>query len=187
MSPTSAATGTARRTGLALALAAGGLVAPAPGLAAAAPDVSVQLDRATVAVQAGDRFRFRCTVRNDGDQPATGLLAHLNIASPDPQLYVDPEDWSAERTQYLRALPPGESVQLVWEVQAVGAGEFVLFVSAAEPRSREAVTGSPILQLRVTQERTLNAGNVLPVAALVPAGVLVLWAAVARRRRLRTG
>lgn len=155
-----------------------------PAVAAAPPSpVSVELSRTAVSVGAGERFSFSSTMRNESDQPMTGLIAHLNIASLDPDVYVDPEDWSPKRTQYVDTLPAGASTTLRWNVQAVGSGRFIVYVVVAEPAESAGVSGSPPLHLAVSQRRALNSGNVLPVAAAVPAAVLVLMGVAARRRR----
>jgi hypothetical protein len=42
-------------------------------------------------------------------------------------VYVDPEDWAADRSQELE-LQPGESRRLSWEVQAINSGRFAAYV-----------------------------------------------------------
>ena len=70
---------------VALVLAAG--LAPA---AAGTSPVSVRVDPTTVSTSIGQRFPLTSTVRNDGDRPVSGLVAHLNVLSLDPDVYVDP-------------------------------------------------------------------------------------------------
>ena len=170
------------------------LTVVASGSAAAAPlradnggasAVTVQLDRATLAAGPGQRLRFTSTVRNVGPRPLSGLIAHLNILSSDPGVYVDPEDWSPRRTQYLDDLPPGEDVVLDWDVRAVTSGPLVLFVAVTGPKD-DRVTASGPLRVRVEGRRVVNAENVLPLVMGMPAGVLVLLGLTrVRRRRLR--
>jgi hypothetical protein len=174
----------------------------APPALAAAPTpapvatVSVELNRTSIATRIGERFAFTSTLRNDSDRPVPGRIAHLNILSVDPGVYVDPEDWSARRTQYLETLPPGGSARLAWTVQAVNSGRFVLYVavSAGEGGASrggtleggDQVSASNALRLSVAQRRTINAGGILPLAVAVPGTVLALLGfTIRRRRRLR--
>ena len=161
--------------------------AAAPAIASTDPGVdkvSVSIDRSTMDTRVGQRIRFGSTVRNDGDRPATDLVAHLNVLSTDPGVYVDPEDWSAQRTIYLQPLPPHGSVRLPWRVQVVNDGRFVLYVAVTSRTGPGPVVASNGLELTATAHRSIDAGGVLPVALGVPGLVLVLLlGSVARRRR----
>ena len=168
----------------AMPMAASGAV---PSAQARQPDaplavVSVELSREAVSAEPGEKISFESTVRNTGDRPLSGLIAHLNILSSDPGVYVDPEDWSARRTLFLDDLPAGQATRLRWEVQAVTAGPMILFVAVTRPRTRDvAVSGQ--LQLAVGGQRVVNAGGVLPLVAGVPAAVLLLLGLTRVRRR----
>jgi hypothetical protein len=158
----------------------------APTAAAASPEppaVSVALDRTTIATTIGQRFAFTSTVRNDGDRPVPAVIAHLNVLSLDPDVYVDPEDWSTSRTAYAGTLAAHATTRLTWNVQAVNTGRFVLYVAVTAEQGAASVAASNTLRLGVAQQRTLNAGGILPLAATVPAAVLVLTGLAARRRR----
>jgi hypothetical protein len=170
---------------MAIAVGAPTALADAVPVAAPSPAVSVELNRAAVSGRLGERFGFESTVRNDSDRPMSGVIAHLNVLSSDPGVYVDPEDWSARRTQYLDELPAHRSVRLTWTVQAVDSGPLILYVAAVRPGT-DGVAASGPLTLTVEQRRTINAGGILPTAAAMPAVVLVLLAlTVIRRRRFR--
>jgi hypothetical protein len=167
---------------LAAVVLGGGATTAANG---AAGDVTVTLDRPSVSTSLGQSFGFASTVRNAGDGQLTGLIAHLNVLSVDPDVYVDPEDWSSRRTQFLAPLAPGASVDLPWRVQAVNSGELVVYVAVTAEDGADPVVASGPLRLTVTEQRTVNAGGVLPLAVAMPAAVLVLMGAAARRRRRR--
>lgn len=151
-----------------------------------APDtpVSVVLDRTDAQVGPGQKIRFESEVRNAGGQPLTGLVVHLAILSSEPDMYVDPEDWSPRRTQYVDRLEPGHTATLGWKVQAVTAGPLILYVTVTDPRSNTIAVSRPFY-VTVSGRREVNAQNVLPLVTGVPAGVLVLLSLTGVRRRLR--
>jgi hypothetical protein len=148
--------------------------------------VTVTIDPPAVDTRLGQEFAFTSTVRNDGDRPLPGLIAHLNILSTDPDVYVDPEDWSEERTQFLAPLAPGGAVDLTWRVQAVNSGDLVVYVAVTPSDRSDSVVASNSLRLTVTEQRTIDSSGVLPVALGVPVVVLGLMGAAARRRRRLT-
>lgn len=183
---------TAAVLGLLLALAgpASALLGYGAAPAGAAPgnrpaSVVVELDRSELAAGPGEKLSFVSTVTNRGTAPLEGYVAHLNILTTDPDVYVDPEDWSPERTQYLDPLPAGASTELTWSVQAVTSGPLVLYVSLTGPGS-DTVTSSGPLRLTVGGQRVVSSAGVLPLVLWTPAGVLLLLgAARARRHRHR--
>jgi len=153
------------------------------------------LDRGTVAV-AGSvsevtrgviiRVTVRAQFTNSGTAPTDRLVADLNVASL-TGVYVDLEDWSASRTHELAPLAPGRSTTLSWDVQAVNAGSFDVYVVVLPNGPSTAGTGplvvSPPLHVTVTGRRTLNAGGALPVVIVMP--VLLGLVAAATRIRIR--
>ncbi|HEX5250002.1 MAG TPA: hypothetical protein VFW14_10095 [Gaiellales bacterium] len=168
-----------------LAVAAAVLLTLAwPGSARAS--VSVTVDRVGVATGLGKRFAFRSTVVNAGPGEARGLVAHLNVASLRPGVYVDPEDWSTSRTRYLDPIPAGGTATVRWSLQAVNAGSFAVYVAVLpdDAAGRPPTVGRTV-HVTVAERRTLDAGGILPLALGVPmvlgfaAGGLAL-----RRRRL---
>jgi hypothetical protein len=170
---------------VALVLAAG--LAPAPAAASPAADpVSVRVEPTTVSTGIGQRFSLTSTVRNDGDRPLAGLVAHLNVLGLEPEVYVDPEDWSSERTKYLDPLPAHTATRLTWTVQAVNPGRLVVYVAVTTIGGTDAVAASNALRLAVAPQRTVEAGGILPLAVAMPTAVLLLTGLVGyRRRRLR--
>jgi LPXTG-motif cell wall-anchored protein len=149
--------------------------------ASAAP-LSVKLDRTTTSTRIGEKFHFSTTVRNLESQPVPGVVAHLNIVSLDPSVYVDPEDWSSQRTRYLGTLAAGESRRAEWTVQAVNSGHFVIYVAVVDRNGTGSVTASNPLATTVEQKRRLNSGGVVPLALGIP-GLLALGFLALRRRR----
>lgn len=168
-------------TALVLALAAAGSIraGDAPGT------LSVTADRTQISTRLGHKFAFRTTIANTGAAPVRGLIAHLNVLSFDSSVYVDPEDWSSHRTDYLAPVPAGGSRTVTWRMQAVNAGRFAAYV-AVLPRSgpKPPVTG-PTIDVTVAKRTTLNPHGVVPLALGVPALLGLLMLGVRMRRRAR--
>jgi hypothetical protein len=151
----------------------------------AGPGVTVELDQDTYEAGPGEKLSFVSTVTNTGERSRGDLIAHLNILTTDEDVYVDPEDWSPTRTQYLEELAPGDSAQLTWDVQAVTSGPLILFVSVTSTTDDQVVSSGP-LRLTVGGQRVVESGQVLPLVLFMPAGVLtLLGATLVRRRRHR--
>jgi uncharacterized membrane protein len=148
--------------------------------------VEVSLSRATVSTQLGESFDFRSTVTNSGAQPVSGLVAHLNVVGLDTDIYVDPEDWSEERTKNVPALGPGESTEVAWDVTAVTGGEAAIYVVAlpgdSPATAREGLATSPAMDVNIAEAKNLNTEGVLPLALGVPAFLALVTLAVRRRR-----
>src|SRR5215212_4815275 len=172
-------------------LLAGLLVALFACLAApawAAPlAVEITPDPTHVATVLGGRFTITTKVANTGSAPTGDVLAHLNIASMQDEVYVDPEDWSSSRSQNL-TLQPGESRTLSWDIQAVNAGRFAAYVvvlpEGAEVSGSENLVVSPLVKIDVETRAALSEGGVLPVVLAIPL-LLGLSAAALRLRRRR--
>ncbi|MEP6909220.1 MAG: hypothetical protein ABI896_02170 [Actinomycetota bacterium] len=151
--------------------------------ASAAGPVAVHLDPTTVATTIGHHFTFASTIRNGSATPIPDVVAHLNVLSLDPSVYVDPEDWSSHRTRYLGTIDPGATRRVDWTVQAVNSGRFVLYVGVIDRNGSGGLVVSEPLRAGVAHRRTLNAGGVAPLALGVPAFLVVAWLIIRQRRR----
>lgn len=146
---------------------------------------TVTLDQQSAAVTTGQVVTFESTIDNPGPGPTSRLVAHLNVAALDGH-YVDLEDWSGDVTKVIEPVPPGEQVAVDWEVQAVNAGEFALYVSLIPTSGRGQVIAGQPMRVTVAARRSLNSGGVLPVALAVPGlWVVAVGAAGLRLRRTR--
>jgi hypothetical protein len=147
--------------------------------------VTVSNDRTAIATKLGHKFVFHSTIRNDGVTAASDLIAHLNVVDLSGHTYVDPEDWSSQRTRYLRSIPPGGSTALAWRMNAVNSGTIGVYV-AVLPRSGAPVppTTGPTVRVQIKDRKTLNSGGILPLALGLPAllGLLALGVRVRRGR-----
>jgi hypothetical protein len=159
------------------------LVGPA---GAALDEIAVEVDRTEVATRLGERFTFTSTVTNRSTSASQPLIAHLNVLSLRDGTYVDPEDWSPQRTWYLGALQPGASRTIRWSVQAVNSGSFATYVAIVDQQAPTTapVTG-PAVELRVAGRRTINSDGILPLVLGVPI-LIGVFAAGARLRRRRS-
>ena len=166
--------------GSAAAAVATGSTAAAP--AAGAPPVSIGLERREIAVSVGQAFDLGSTITNTSSEPLSGLIAHLDILSTDPDRYVDPEDWCTERTVFLDTLAPGAAVEHAWPMRAVDSGPLLVWVSVSEP-SADAVALSPPARLTVGEHIDVNAEGVLPLVLGIPLLLLGSASALAWRRR----
>jgi hypothetical protein len=148
-------------------------------------DVVVTVDRSAISTTLGRKFVFHSRIVNRDVVPARGLVAHLNVLSLRPGVYVDPEDWSSQRTRYLAPIPAGGSTILTWKLQAVTPGAMGVYV-AVLPQSGagQSPRTGPTLHVSVAQRKTLDAGGALPLAIGIPA-VLVVLVAVTRLCRRR--
>jgi hypothetical protein len=144
---------------------------PAPALAETPLSVKVVVEPAQVKTLLGDRFMITTEITNTSATPSGEILAHLNVASIEGSVYVDPEDWSPGRSQQL-SLQPGASRKLTWEIQAVNAGHFAAYVVVVPFGSKvagnEALMISPLVNVDVASRSTLTAGGALPVVVMIP-------------------
>jgi hypothetical protein len=176
----------ALRAALLVAFAVGLVSPPAATAKTAPPVVAVSLDRQQVATRLGESFDFTSTIANPTSKPLSGLVAHLNIVGLSKNIYVDPEDWSDERTRHLPSIASGGTATVSWKVKAVTGGEAALYVVVLPGQnpstSPEGLAVSPALDVRIAERRTINSGGVLWLALGVPA-LLGIATVVARRRR----
>lgn len=147
------------------------------GLAAAGNDLTVSLSMAEVWVRTGETFTFSSQITNHGLEATPPLIANLNFVATDRSTYVDPEDWSPQRTVRLHPIAPGASASQTWTVKPVLGGDIAAYVVVLPEPPALANAGplaaSPALRLHVEERRPLNPGGVLPVIVAVP-GVLAL-------------
>jgi hypothetical protein len=175
-----------RRTAAAGIVAFVSALTAAGGATAQVEPPSVTVDRTEISTGLGNEFGFQTTITNPATTATPALVAHLNILSLRGEVYVDPEDWSAQRTQFLGTIPVGGTRTLRWKLKAVNGGSLAAYV-AVLPQSNpsRAPATSPTVRITVAERRTLNSGGILPLALGVPAfvGLLAGGIRIARRRR----
>jgi hypothetical protein len=170
-----------------------GVLSGLPAAAYADPlSIQVVPDPPVVSTVLGGRFTITTEIKNTGAAPTGEILAHLNVANIEGSVYVDPEDWSPNRSQQL-SLKPAESRKLTWELQAVNPGQFAAYVAVVpfgeSVKGSEHLMISPLVKVDVVPRTTLTAGGALPVVIAVPLLIgLAAGAAFFRvRRRKATG
>jgi hypothetical protein len=168
--------------GLACLFAAVPAAAPAQSSGPDAP-VAVSLSRDQVSTRLGEGFSFSSRIENTGRAPLSGLVVHLNVVGLSSGIYVDPEDWSEERTKNIASLGPGESTDITWDVKAVTGGNAAIYVVALPGGQEGGPVVSPAMDVRIAETKDLNSGGVLPLALGVP--VLIGFATLGVRRRRR--
>jgi hypothetical protein len=147
--------------------------------------VSLAIEHAAVTAQVGDKVGFDTLVRNDSDQPASDLVAHLDIVSTEPGTYVDPEDWSQERTQYLPAIPAHGTRRVHWDVRVVNDGSFAIYVALTSRHGDAgAMVASNTLRLAASATTPINPSGALPVVLGIPAFLALLLVGTRLRRRV---
>jgi ABC-type transport system involved in cytochrome c biogenesis permease component len=150
-------------------------------------DLQITIDLDTVVVKTGDKVEYNTVVINNGAETSPPLIVAMNIVNLDAKGdTVDPEDWSPKRTQYVEALPAGESTSLPWIINTILDGNYMIYmVLIPTPASAEA-TSQPVatsgIHLTVTPFTRLNPQGVLPYVIGGPLVLLVLIYFVYRRR-----
>ncbi len=168
---------------VAAALALVGLAGTTPAGARTVEDVEVSVEPDETDVLLGETTDIRVTLTNTGNQPTEALVVHIDITDPTSDSSVDPEDWTATLSKPVGVLAPGTSATVGWSIQPISGGSFALYAVALSPGSDQ-VAASNVLDVTVTDQRSLNPGGILPVALGAPAlvgALLMVQMRLARR------
>jgi len=135
-------------------------------------DLTVTVSKSEVSALTGDVFTFTSEITNDGSKGTPPLIANLAFVATDGETYVDPEDWSPQRTLRLPPIAAGSSSTQTWTVKTVLNGDVAVYVAVlpAPPAlsAGEPLAVSPAIQVHVEEHRGLNPGGVLPTVLGVP-------------------
>ena len=152
-------------------------------------DVSISVNMSEVSKLTGERFTFTSEITNNGSIATPPLIAALNFTSLDPDTYVDPEDWSPQRTMTVDPIAPGSAATQTWTINPILEGDVASYVvvlpdSLAFPASP--LVSSPAIHVHVGAQRSLNPGGVVPVALAVPGLLAAAYAGLRiQRSRMR--
>ncbi|MFL5762143.1 MAG: hypothetical protein ACJ789_20785 [Thermomicrobiales bacterium] len=153
----------------------------------AAGDVSISVNMSDVSKLTGEKFTFTSEITNNGVGATPPLIASLNFTSLEPDTYVDPEDWSPQRTTSVDPIAPGSSATQTWTINPILEGDVASYVVVLPDSLNFAASplvSSPAIHVHVGAQRNLNPGGVLPVALAVP-GLLAASYAGLRIKRTR--
>jgi len=173
----------------ALLLVAGAATsAPAFAQNPASPaDITVSVSRSEVSTLTGKTFTFTSEITNNGSSATPPLIANLDFVALDQGTYVDPEDWSPQRTLSVAPIAAGSSATQTWTVKPVLKGDVAVYVVVLPEPPALAGAGplaaSPAIPVHVEEHRTLNPGGVLPVVLAVPTFLAVAFAGLRATRR----
>ena len=134
----------------------------------------IDINTNSALLSAGEWITFQTEITNTGNTDTPYMVAHLNVTSIQPGRYVDPEDWSPKRTEYLQPIQHGESEQINWRVHTLFNGDFAVFVTLIYEEKYFMTLSSPALHIQVKPGNILPMNKVAPVAAIVPLFPLVL-------------
>jgi hypothetical protein len=142
----------------------------------------------------GEYFTFSTNISNNGTETTPSLVAHLNVGSLKKGIYVDPEDWSSERTLFLEPLGPGASVNLTWRVHALFAGDIAVYVVVLPMDAASTPAVSDEVIVHVEKWSVMYLSDVTPVVIAVPVVLGTLYIGLrglivhrSRRHRGRNG
>ena len=65
---------------------------------------------------------------NSGSSATPPLIANLGVVALDQSTYVDPDDWSSQRTLSVAPIAAGSSVTQTWTVKPVLKGNVAVYV-----------------------------------------------------------
>lgn len=178
---------TALVSAVVLLMALPGSSSAATGLAlqsdATLGEVTVAVDPTTSAVVLGDQLDLQITVVNSGAAATEEMVLHLDILDRNTEGSVDPEDWTTTLTRPIAEVPAGGSTEVSWTVQPISAGTFIAYAVVVKP-SGAGLAASNLAEVVVEDRRSLNPGNILPLAIgapLVVGGALALQLGLGRR------
>ena len=151
--------------------------------------LSMSIDEETKDVRAGTPIEYHTVVTNGGSEASAPMIVAMNIINLSKTGdVVDPEDWSPQRTQYVDAIPAGQSTTLAWRINAILDGDYMVYMVAIPSPSGPQATSHPItspgIHLMVSKYTRLNPGGVLPYAIGGPVVLgLVIFLVFKRRHQ----
>ncbi len=156
--------------------------------------LQISIDKTYTTLKTGDAIKFNTLVKNNGMEESPPLVVAMNIINLNAQGdTVDPEDWSPQRTQYIKSLTAGQSTNLSWRINTILEGNFMVYmVLIPQPEGTEA-TSQPVassgIHITVTPFTRLNPKGVLPYVIGGPLIFLMITILVYRfrRREISTG
>ena len=156
--------------------------------------LSMSIDAETKDVRAGTPIEYHTVVTNSSSEASAPMIVAMNIVNLSKTGdVVDPEDWSPQRTQYVDAIPAGQSTTLAWRINAILDGNYMVYMVAIPSPSGPQATSHPItssgIHLVVSKYTRLNPGGVLPYAIGGPVvlGLVIFFVFKRRHQEIDAG
>jgi len=131
---------------------------------------------------AGDYVTVTGQIKNVSQRSIADITTYLSLVDAENKLPVDLEDWSAEKGLYIGTIESGQTLPLSWKIHFVKAGDYSLAVVAIIAKS-EIPEVSRITHFKVSSKRSLNPGQVLPIALGTPLVLVFVLLMLNYRRR----
>ena len=164
------------------------------GQALDSANLQISIDKTSAITKNGDKVEFHTTVTNTGSESTAPLIVAMNIINLDSTGdVVDPEDWSPERTQYLRSLAPGDTATQSWVLNTILEGDYMVYVVLIPTPAGDVATSQPVtskgIHVKVSPFTRINPGGILPFAIGIPIVLVLILGGVlwVRRRGVETG
>jgi ABC-type transport system involved in multi-copper enzyme maturation permease subunit len=150
--------------------------------------LQISIDNTSFVTKNGDKVEFHTVVTNNDTAASPPLIVAMNIINlSSTGDVVDPEDWSPERTQYLKTLAPGESATQAWTLHTILEGNYMVYVVLIPSPTNNESTSQPVassgIHVVVNPFTRINPGGILPFAIGIPVALVVVLAVVLRFRR----
>jgi len=153
-----------------------------------AESLQISIDRRYEVTKTGDEFDFKTQVKNIDPHKQSGpLVVAMNIINLGSGQPVDPEDWSPERTQAIDSLKPGQASELIWTIESILKGDYLIYMVVTPKPVGSTSTSQPVassaIHLTVKPHTRLNPGGILPLAIGTPTALTVVWLGLRGMRR----
>lgn len=152
--------------------------------------LEITVDETAYVVPNGTPILFQTKVKNNDTEASPPLIIAMNIINLSKEGdVVDPEDWSPQRTQYLEAVKPGETISHDWRVNTILKGDYMIYMVLIPQPASENDTSWPLtsagIHVIVNVDLSANPSGVTPYAIGMP--VILLGAIIFINRYRRRG
>ncbi len=150
--------------------------------------LQISIDNKSFVTKNGDKVEFHTVVTNNDTAASPPLIVAMNIVNlSSTGDVVDPEDWSPERTQYLKTLAPGKSASQSWILNTILEGDYMVYVVIIPSPTDKESTSQPVassgIHVVVNPFTRINPGGILPFAIGIPVALVLVLVVVLRFRR----
>ncbi len=144
--------------------------------------IALTVESSPGGVALGEQVALTVTATNNAATDSSPIVVHLDVTDPAQTTSVDPEDWTATLNQLVGTIGPGRSITVDWALQPVAAGTYAVYAVALSQGAAD-VAASNVVEVTVSDQRSLDPSGILPVAVIVPSAVGALLLFQTRRAR----